>query len=166
MMQIRFTVNGTEMTLQVPPDRRLVDILREDLGLTATKIGCGEGECGACTVIVDGKTVDSCLLPACQLEGRSITTLEGITPAEGLHPIQQAFMEQGAVQCGFCIPGMVLAAKALLDQNPSPSEGDIRTALSGNLCRCTGYVKIVKAVEDASRRYGCEKGEVVGVESR
>lgn len=166
MMQIEMTVNGQAMSLQAPPERRLVDILREDLGLTATKIGCGEGECGACTVIMDGKTVDSCLVPACQLQGRSVVTLEGITPPEGLHPVQQAFLDEGAVQCGFCIPGMVLSAKALLDENPGPDEEAIRTALSGNLCRCTGYVKIVKAVQEASRRCHPAKSEVVGIESR
>lgn len=160
-MRIDLTVNGQPVTLEAPPDRRLVDLLREDLGLTATKIGCGEGECGACTVIMDGQTVDSCLVPACQLQDRSIVTIEGLTPAEGLHPIQQAFLDEGAVQCGFCIPGMVLSAKALLDQAPDPSEDEIRSALSGNLCRCTGYVKIVSAVRTAALRSQSEKAEVV-----
>jgi len=134
----------------VPPDRRVIDILREDLNLTGTKEGCSTGECGACTILVDGESRVSCLMLAAQLEGRSVTTIEGMASEDRLHPLQQAFVEHGAVQCGFCIPGMVLSAVDLLQRNPNPTRKEIRQGLSGNLCRCTGYQKIVDAVEGAA----------------
>ena len=146
-MKIRFRINGRNTEVDVDPMKRLLDVLREDLGLTGTKEGCAKGECGACSVIVDGKLVDSCLYPAAQAQGKEITTIEGISDGRKLHPVQQSFIEEGAVQCGFCTPGMVLAAKALLDRNPQPSDLEIRQALAGNLCRCTGYSKIIKAVK-------------------
>ncbi len=151
---IRFVLNGKEMQLDTPPDRRVVDLLREDLGLTGTKEGCGAGECGACTILVDGESRLSCLMLAAQLQGRSITTIEGLRQGTetGLHPLQEAFVECGAVQCGFCSPGIVLAAAHLLERNPDPSRMEIRAGLRGNLCRCTGYVKIVDAVEAAARK--------------
>ena len=156
-MKISFTLNGKKIQIDAPSDRRVVDILREDLGLTGTKEGCGAGECGACTILVDGESRLSCLMLAAQLEGRSITTIEGIAPEDGLHPVQEAFVEFGAVQCGFCIPGMVLSAIDLLERNPNPTRMEIREGLSGNLCRCTGYQKIVDAVEGAARKIGSQK---------
>lgn len=149
-MRITFTLNGVQTTLEARSDRRVVDLLREDLGLTGTKESCGVGDCGACTVLVDGESRLSCLMLAAQLEGRSITTIEGLESEGELHRIQDAFIEHGAVQCGFCIPGMVLAAADLLQRNPHPTRTDIRAGLAGNLCRCTGYQKIVDAVEFAS----------------
>jgi len=134
----------------VPSDRRVIDILREDLNLTGTKEGCSAGECGACTILVDGESRLSCLMLAAQLEGRSVTTIEGMASEGRLHPLQEAFVEHGAVQCGFCIPGMVLSAADLLRRNPNPTRMEIRQGLSGNLCRCTGYQKIVDAVETAA----------------
>ena len=151
-MKISFTLNGKEIRIDPPSDRRVVDILREDLGLTGTKEGCGAGECGACTILVDGESRLSCLMLAAQLEGTTITTIEGIASEDGLHPVQEAFVEFGAVQCGFCIPGMVLSAIDLLERNPNPTRMEIREGLSGNLCRCTGYQKIVDAVEAAALR--------------
>ena len=151
-MPIQFLLNGKVIQSEVAPDRRVVDLLREDLGLTGTKEACGSGECGACTILVDGETRLSCLMLAAQLEGRSLTTIEGLASEEGLHPVQEAFVEQGAVQCGFCSPGMVLSAAALLKDNPTPSREEIREGLSGNLCRCTGYQKIVDAVESAAKK--------------
>lgn len=151
-MRITFVLNGAETIVEVPADRRVVDLLREDLGLTGTKESCGAGDCGACTVLVDGESRLSCLMLAAQLEGRNITTIEGFESEQGIHTIQDAFVEHGAVQCGFCIPGMVLAAADLLQRIPHPTRSEIRTGLSGNLCRCTGYQKIVDAVENASRR--------------
>jgi len=153
-MLIRFILNGTAMQVEAPPDRRVVDLLREDLALTGTKEGCGAGECGACTILVDGDSRLSCLMLAAQLEGRQIMTIEGLgqDAADGLHPIQEAFVVEGAVQCGFCSPGMVLSAVHLLKKNPNPTRVEIRKGLSGNLCRCTGYVKIVDAVEAAARK--------------
>ena len=138
--------------MDVAPDRRVVDLLREDLGLTGTKEACGAGECGACTILVDGETRLSCLMLAAQLEGRTITTIEGLAEGEDLHPVQEAFIDQGAVQCGFCSPGMVLSAVDLLRSNSTPSRQEIREGLSGNLCRCTGYQKIVDAVEMAAEK--------------
>ncbi len=152
-MKIRFSLNGSATQVEVPADRRVVDLLREDLGLTGTKEGCGAGECGACTILVDGESRLSCLMLAAQLQGRSITTIEGLARAEdgSLHPVQETFIERGAIQCGFCTPGMVLAAIDLLERNPNPDREEIRRGLSGNLCRCTGYVKIVDAVAAAAR---------------
>lgn len=153
-MKITFVLNGQEMQIDAPPDRKVVDLLREDLGLTGTKEGCGAGECGACTILVDGESRLSCLMLAVQLEGRRIKTIEGLSDAENgaLHPVQEAFIEYGAVQCGFCTPGMVLSAVHLLEKNPHPTRDKIRQGLGGNLCRCTGYVKIVDAVEAAARK--------------
>ena len=148
---ITLNVNGKEYELAVAPNRTLTQALRDDLGLLGTKEGCGVGDCGACTVIMDGKPVNSCLILAVQAAGSELTTIEGVAGAQGLHPIQKAFVELGAIQCGFCTPGMVLSAKSLLDGNPEPTEREIRQALSGNLCRCTGYQKIVEAVEQAAK---------------
>jgi len=150
-MEIRFILNNKPISLDLAPDRRVVELLREDLGLIGTKEACGSGECGACTIWVDGESRLSCLMLAAQLEGRSITTIEGLTSKEGLHPVQEAFIEQGAVQCGFCSPGMVMSAAAFLVDNPTPTREEIREGLSGNLCRCTGYQKIVDAVESAAK---------------
>ncbi|MFH1956947.1 MAG: (2Fe-2S)-binding protein [bacterium] len=150
-MEIKFEVNGKKVRLDVSPMKRLLDVLREDLGLTGTKEGCGKGECGTCSVIVDGKLVASCLYPAGHLDGKKVITIEGLIRGSKLHPIQKAFVEEGAVQCGFCTPGMVLATKALLDKKASPSASEIKEGLSGNLCRCTGYVKIFNAVKKAVR---------------
>jgi carbon-monoxide dehydrogenase small subunit len=150
--EIELNVNGKVLAISVPPQKTLLEVLREDLGLTGTKEGCSEGECGVCTVLLDGLPVRSCLLLAVDVRGRKITTIEGLAQGDKLHPLQTAFIEQGAIQCGFCTPGMILSAKALLDQNPFPSEEEIRVGLSGNLCRCTGYIKIFKAVQAASLR--------------
>jgi len=149
-LKISFTLNGKEIQIDAPPDRRVLDILREDLNLTGTKESCGTGECGACAILVDGQSRLSCLMLAAQLDSRSITTIEGIVPEDGLHPIQEAFVEHGAVQCGFCTPGMVISAADLLQRNPNPTRSEIREGLSGNLCRCTGYQRIVDAVQKAS----------------
>jgi len=156
-VKISFMLNGKEIQIDVPPDRRVLDILREDLHLTGTKEGCGTGECGACAILVDGQSRLSCLMLAAQLENRSVVTIEGIAPDGDLHPIQEAFVEQGAVQCGFCTPGMVISAVDLLQRNPNPTRSKIREGLSGNLCRCTGYQKIVDAVQKASD--AIKKGE-------
>jgi carbon-monoxide dehydrogenase small subunit len=150
MLKVTFRVNGSQVTVEVPPDRPLLDVLREDLHLPGTKSGCRTGECGACTVILDGKPVNSCMVFAAQMEGREVLTIESLSDGDSIHPIQQAFIEEGAVQCGFCIPGMVMSAKSLLDRSPEPCRDEIREALSGNLCRCTGYQKIFQAVESAS----------------
>ncbi len=150
-MSIICKINGNDTEIQGASDRRVVDVLREDLGLTGTKEGCGAGECGACTILVDGEPRLSCLMMAVQLQDKAVTTIEGIGESEVLHPVQEAFVEQGAVQCGFCTPGMVLSAVNLLSLHPEPDRNRIRRALSGNLCRCTGYVKIVDAVEAAAR---------------
>jgi carbon-monoxide dehydrogenase small subunit len=149
-LQISIIVNGTEYHLETPSNRTLLDILREDLRLTGTKDGCRVGECGACTVLMDGQPVNSCLVLAGQADRHEYITIEGLSKGDQPHPIQKAFMEKGAVQCGFCTPGMVLAAKSLLDQNPNPTLDDIRQALVGNLCRCTGYSKVVEAVQQAA----------------
>ena len=156
-IRMKLTVNGKEHELEVHPLARLLDLLRDTLGLTGTKEGCGKGECGACTVIMDGKTVDSCLVLAWQADGKEILTIEGMGTPDSLHPIQEAFIRNGAVQCGYCIPGMVLSTKALLDDNPHPTEPEIRQAISGNLCRCTGYQKIVDAIQDAASVLGGEE---------
>ena len=151
-MTFRFTVNGEPAEVEAPGMRRLLDLLREDLGLTGTKEGCGEGECGACSVMIDGRIVNSCLVPVAQAEGAAIQTIEGIAGADQLHAVQQAFIECGGAQCGICTPGMVLAAIDLLKRNPSPVEADIRIGLAGNLCRCTGYVKIFESVVRACQK--------------
>lgn len=149
--EISFFLNGSKVKVAFPSHHRLIDVLRGPLGQTGTKEGCGEGECGACTVIVNGRAVNSCLYPALEVEGKSVTTIEGLRGAKNeLSVIQQAFVDHGAIQCGFCTPGMIMSAKALLDSNPDPSEEDIRDALLGNLCRCTGYVQIVEAVKKAA----------------
>lgn len=147
---IALRINGQEYELAVAPNRTLLELLREDLMLTGTKEGCDDGVCGTCTVLLDGSPVRSCLLLAMEVEGREVTTIEGLAEHEKLHPIQQAFVNHGAIQCGYCSPGMILTAKALLDRNSNPSEHDIKVAISGNLCRCTGYNKIVKAIGAAS----------------
>jgi carbon-monoxide dehydrogenase small subunit len=149
---ITFILNGSEASVSIEPHKRLIDVLRGPLGLTGAKEGCGEGECGACTVIVDRKAVNSCLFPAMEIEGKSVTTIEGLRGEDNsLSVIQQSFVDQGGIQCGFCSPGMILSAKALLDDNPSPGEAEIREALLGNLCRCTGYVQIIQSIEQAAR---------------
>jgi carbon-monoxide dehydrogenase small subunit len=152
-VDLSFVLNGFETRVAVRPGQRLLDVLRDDLRLTGTKEGCGEGECGACTVLVDGCPVNSCLFPALEAEGRCVTTIEGLgEPAGRLSVLQECFVLCGAIQCGFCTPGMVLSAKALLDADPDPTQEEIREALSGNLCRCTGYVQIVEAVVRAAAR--------------
>ena len=148
---ITLTVNGTTHEVAVESRQSLLQVLREVLHLTGTKEGCSEGECGACTVFLDGQTVDSCLVFGVEAHGRDIITIEGLARGEQLHPVQTAFADYGAVQCGFCTPGMILAAKALLDSNPHPTEAEIRRGISGNLCRCTGYVKIVEAIKAAAQ---------------
>lgn len=146
-LSIKFVLNSQKVSVKVESDMRLVDFLRDEMGLTGTKIGCGEGDCGACTVIIDGQTANSCLVLAPQIDGKEVTTIEGLGSYEDLHPLQEAFIEEGAVQCGFCTPGMLLSAKALLDVNPNPKRDEIIRSISGNLCRCTGYTKIAKAIE-------------------
>ena len=145
-MKIDFSLNGRPISLDVEPGRLLLHVLRQDLGLKGAKEGCGMGECGACTVILNGESVLSCLIPVGRVQGCSITTIEGLESDGELHPLQKAFIEHGAVQCGFCTPGMILSAKAALDKNPSCTEQEIREGISGNLCRCTGYAKIVEAI--------------------
>lgn len=148
MQKIAFTLNGHAVEVLVEPQWTLLELLRDHLELTGTKEGCGVGECGACTVIVEGRSVNACLFPVLETEGAEVLTIEGLMGPDGsLHPLQQAFINQGAVQCGFCSPGMILSAKALLDENPHPTEDQIRTALAGNFCRCTGYTQIIQAVQ-------------------
>jgi len=150
--RLSFTLNGDRVETEIEAHWSLLYLLRNHLELTGTKEGCGKGECGACTVIVDGKAVNCCLYPAMEVEGSEVLTIEGLADAEAnLHPIQRAFVEHGAVQCGFCTPGMVMSAKALLDENPMPSEDEVRTAIAGNFCRCTGYVQIIGAIMAASK---------------
>lgn len=150
--RVKLCVNGVEHELDVQPHERLIDVLRYRLGLTGTKEGCSTGDCGACSVLMDGRLVPSCLVLAVSADGKEIVTIEGLSSGDQPHPIQQAFIECGAVQCGFCTPGMILAAKALLDENPNPTVEEIKHALSGNLCRCTGYVKIIEAVRAAAAK--------------
>jgi carbon-monoxide dehydrogenase small subunit len=148
---VSFVLNGEPVEVEVEPHLTLLQLLRDKLELTGTKEGCGMGECGACTVLVDGKSVNSCIFPILEVDGKSVITIEGLTDVQGkLHPIQRAFIEYGAIQCGFCTPGMVLSAKALLDENPKPTETEIRTGIAGNLCRCTGYLQIFQAIKAAS----------------
>lgn len=149
-MKLHFQVNGIDRDVESPPVRRLLDVLREDLRLTGTKEGCGEGECGACSVIVDGEVINSCLVPVCQVQGASILTVEGLAQDGRLDPLQQAFLECGGAQCGICTPGMLIAARALLDNNSQPTRREIKEAIAGNLCRCTGYTKIIEAIEQAA----------------
>lgn len=151
--EISFILNGSEVRVAIEGHHRLIDVLRGPLGQTGTKEGCGEGECGSCTVIIDGRAVNSCLYPAPEAEGKTIITIEGLQGTKNeLSVIQKSFVEEGAIQCGFCTPGMIMSAKALLDSNPAPSEEEIRDALQGNLCRCTGYVQIIEAVKEAARK--------------
>jgi len=149
-MNIHFTLNGKQVSREVPNHRLLLDLLRDDIGATGTKEGCGTGDCGACTVLLNGKPVNSCLVLSGELDGTDIVTIEGLKIGPELHPIQQTFLQDGGAQCGYCTPGMLMMSKALLDENLNPSEEDIRFALSGNLCRCTGYAKIIQAVQDAA----------------
>ena len=149
-MTYRFTVNGADVALDVPGMRRLLDALREDLGLTGTKEGCGEGECGACSVLIDGEVVDSCLVPVSQVDGTSVMTVEGLASDAGMDAIQEAFLVHGGAQCGICTPGMLMAARAYIDQGGAPVDEDIREAIAGNLCRCTGYTKIIDAIAAAA----------------
>ena len=158
MQKMVFRLNGHPLETLVEPHWTLLELLRDELELTGTKEGCGQGECGACTVLLDGLAVNACLFPVLEAEGREVTTIEGLAGPDGsLHPLQEAFINYGAVQCGFCTPGMILSAKALLDENPHPAEDDIRTALAGNFCRCTGYAQIIQAVQSLS---GFEEKEV------
>tara|TARA_B100000809_G_C15041702_1_gene495777 strand:- start:551 stop:1030 length:480 start_codon:yes stop_codon:yes gene_type:complete len=150
-MIVKLKVNGEIRSADVPPETTLLKLLREHLNLTGAKLGCDVGDCGTCTVIVDGKSVNSCLMLAGRASGREVTTIEGLASSEQLHPLQETFEELGALQCGFCGPGMIISAKALLDKNPEPTVFEVRDALSGNLCRCTGYTKIIEAVLDAGR---------------
>lgn len=149
-MKITFTLNDETLTMDVKEDIRLLDFLRDELGLTGTKEGCGEGECGACTVIIDGKAVNSCLVLLPEIDGSEITTIEGLSKNGELDPIQKAFIDEGAVQCGFCTPGMIMSTKALLDRKVNPSDEEIMEAIEGNLCRCTGYYKILQAIRTAA----------------
>lgn len=156
-VELHFTLNGAPVCIETRPGRRVLDLLREDFGLAAAKEGCGAGECGACTVLVDGEPKLSCLMLAAQLEGRTVATAEGLGTADAPHPVQAAFAAHGAVQCGYCTPGMTLVAAELLSRNPDPDRETVRQAVSGNLCRCTGYVKIVDAVLAAAKAGQGEK---------
>lgn len=149
---INFILNGEPMEITVSPGDTLLDILREQLHLTGTKKGCGKGECGACTVIMNGKAVNSCIVPAMKAAGQNIETIEGVGTTENLHPVQEAFIDLGTVQCGFCIPGMIMSAKALLDEKKDPNREEIREAIAGNICRCTGYVKVEEAIQAAAKK--------------
>ena len=151
MKQIKVTVNGILYELSVQPWETLLDVIREHLGLTGTKEGCGLGECGACTIIMDGKTVNSCLVLAVEADDRVITTIEGLANGDELHPIQEAFVKCGGLQCGFCTSGMIMSTKALLEEKPNPSEEEIRKGIAGNFCRCTGYTKIIESVKVAAK---------------
>jgi carbon-monoxide dehydrogenase small subunit len=150
MSQIILTINNTPQTLDIPPMKRLLDVLREDLHLTGTKEGCGEGECGACAVLLNGELVNSCLIPALQANNTTITTIEGLANQQHLHPIQQSFLERGGAQCGICTPGMILATHHLLSKTPNPTLDQIKEGLAGNLCRCTGYMRIFDSVQQAA----------------
>jgi len=162
MTDVVLRVNGRERKASVPPETTLLQLLREHLGLTGSKLGCDVGDCGACTVIVDGKAVNSCLMLAGQVDGREVLTIEGLATRDRLHPIQRAFEERASLQCGFCGPGSIMSAKALLDENLDPSPQEIRDALAGNLCRCTGYTKMIEAIQDAARELRAEKAAQAG----
>ncbi|HEY0785249.1 MAG TPA: (2Fe-2S)-binding protein [Acidobacteriaceae bacterium] len=151
MSDMRFEVNGVVRVVEAPPIKRLLDVLREDLGLTGAKEGCGEGECGSCSVLLNGELVNSCLVPVLQAEGSQVTTIEGLSDGETLHPVQRCFLEQGGAQCGICTPGMILATCQLLEKHPHPTLEQVREGLAGNLCRCTGYIRIFAAVQAASQ---------------
>ncbi|MCF8062231.1 MAG: (2Fe-2S)-binding protein [Deltaproteobacteria bacterium] len=150
MKRIQCTVNGEPVKISVPPWRTLLEMIREDLTLTGTKEACGQGECGACTVIMGGRSVNSCLVPAVEADGQEILTVEGVGRGESLHPLQEAFVEKAGMQCGFCTPGMIMSAKFLLDNNPRPDDSEIREGIAGNFCRCTGYTKIVESITAAA----------------
>jgi carbon-monoxide dehydrogenase small subunit len=154
LKEINLTVNNRPYRLSVLPWRTLLEVIRENLGLTGTKEGCGLGECGACTVLIDGRAVNSCLVLAAEADGKQITTIEGLADGDKLHPLQQAFVDHGGLQCGFCTPGMILSAKALLDENPTPTEEEIKQGIAGNLCRCTGYAKIIESIKAAENMGG------------
>ncbi len=158
-MIVKLKVNGEIRSADVPPETTLLKLLREHLSLTGAKLGCDVGDCGTCTVIVDGESVNSCLMLAGRASGREVTTIEGLASSEQLHPLQEKFEELGALQCGFCGPGMIISAKALLDKNPEPTVFEVKDALSGNLCRCTGYTKIIEAILDAGRIMGTAKAK-------
>ena len=151
MSLVQLTVNGKPQSVEVPPVKRLLDVLREDLALTGTKEGCGEGECGACAVLLDGVLVNSCLVPALQVNGSRVCTIEGVSTEGRLHPIQQCFLEKGGAQCGICTPGMILATHHLLAKHPNPTLDEIKEGLAGNLCRCTGYMRIFESVQEAAK---------------
>ena len=154
---IEFTLNGNAVSAEVQSHKMLLEVLRDTFELTGTKEGCGQGECGACTVLIDGVSINSCLYPVFEVEGKSVTTIEGLVREGGkLHPIQEAFVVNGGIQCGFCSPGMILSAKALLDENATPGEDEIKKGISGNLCRCTGYVQIIDSIKDAATRLSSE----------
>jgi carbon-monoxide dehydrogenase small subunit len=150
MKNIKFVLNGKNYELKVKPWQTLLELIREDLSLTGAKEGCGQGECGSCTVIMNGKTVNSCLVPAVEADGQEILTIEGLSDNGRLHPIQEAFVSHSGMQCGFCTPGMIMSAKALLDSKPHPTEAEIRESISGNFCRCTGYTKIIESISAAA----------------
>ena len=147
LYKVHLRVNGEEIELAAPPFTSLAQLLRDYLGLTGTKVSCNEGECGSCTVLMNGQVVNSCLVPAAQADKAEVWTIEGLTPEEGLHPMQESFLQEGAVQCGYCTPGLIISGVALLRENPDPSEDEIREAITGNLCRCTGYKKIISAIQ-------------------
>ena len=160
-MNVRVRVNGIDKEVEAPPMKRLLDVLREDLRLTGTKEGCGEGECGACSVIVDGEVINSCLVPVCQVQGSTVLTVEGLAQDGRLDPVQRAFLECGGAQCGICTPGMLISARALLDCNAQPTRDEIKEAIAGNLCRCTGYVKIIDAIQQAAEmKESGDEGEI------
>jgi carbon-monoxide dehydrogenase small subunit len=156
---VSFSLNGRDVEVMVKPLTTVQTLLREQLGYTATKIGCKQGGCGSCTVLVNGEPMASCLLPVEDVAGQEVTTLEGIAPEQGLHPLQEAFFEKFAIQCGYCTPGMIVVSKALLDRNPQPTRAEIVEAISGNLCRCTGYEPIIQAVEEAAKRMNGHQGD-------
>jgi len=158
--EIRFRLNGVERSVPLRPDRNLLYVVREELGLTGTKYGCGEGECGACKVLVDGVATRACKTPIGEVAGRSVTTIEGLANGLDLHPVQRAFLEAGAFQCGFCTPGMIIATVSLLQRVPAPNESEVRAAMDGNLCRCGGYLRILEAVERASRLARSPSGRI------